>query len=496
MGTIPRKSFPVLLPRKSPRVILLFPEDFQDSPATAPFRIRGSVSRSHPTLVLCFLSVLACNRGGTDAGSMVKDREAASETKARLVRVLPLEARPIEERLPCTGNVESLHEVSILARVSAQVLEVPVEEGAVVAKGQVLVRLDDREAALELEAARIDEKEAENAVAEAALGLADARRRLAQAKLDLDQAARDHERTAKGVEQELYGAKDLEAAKLAHDRARNDLELARAAEERARLGLEKAKTGLEAARIQRRLQERRLEDYTVRAPFAGILAALEVRGGEWTSPQAMLGTLVDHRDLIVRLVRPQRELSRLRVGQRVEFRLDARPEHPFFGDLDWISPIVDTQTGTFTVRARLEDPEGLLRPGLFARAWIVTGANRQALMIPKTAVLYEGELPFAFVARDGKALRLPIERGIETRDAIEARNVGGGLGIRNFRFGDLLVVEGQKDLEDGRPLRFTEDSKGGPRPAEAAARDGKPEEEKKGLPGKEASGVRIKGSGN
>lgn len=425
------------------------------------------IRKSWP-LVLA-LGVCACNRtetvdvGATGNGeSRAEGQPVKKKDESPLVRAASLEPQRVEERLPCTGAIEPYHGVAVLSPARGQVTEVLVEAGDIVEEGQVLLRIDDRQAKLNVAAAKNRERDAQNRQKEAELTQLEARDRLTQAQIEHEQARRTLERTKKSREQGIASVTELEDAQLAFDKAKNALDLATTARKLADLGKEKADTELEAAGIQRRIQERVLEDYTVTAPLSGTVSRLAVKGGEWVASQT-LGTLTanerllcavyDHRRPVINLSRPQKEFAKLRKGQRVEVHVDAYPDETFRGEIDLVSPDLDDATGTFTVRVRIQNPENKLRPGMFCRAWIITGTSQEALMIPKPAIVYEADRPFAFVVRDGKAMRIPIDRGIELKDSLEARNRADTPRPDSFAPGDQVIIEGNNKLDSGRKVK-------------------------------------------
>lgn len=419
------------------------------------------VLRAIPPLLILLLSV-SCN--SSEAAKGQPDPSASGEAKSQsgdaqndeqedgphLVRVAALEPQAVEERLPCTSHIESFHTVEVAAQARGQVLEVRVKEGQVVEKDDVLFRLDDREAVLNLESAKNRLKTAADQRMDAELAIDEANDRIAKARIEFRQAERSLVRRKESAAENLASESQLEDAQLAHDQAKNAIALAENTLAVAQHGLAKADTELESAKIQVRIQQRLLEDYSIRAPIDGIIPELMVRGGEWLAQMNPVCTIVAHDQLVLNLKRPQKELGRLRVGQRVEVHIDAWPEEKFGGEIDFISPVVDPETGTFLARVRLAlDARGRLRPGMFCRAWIITGTSHEALMIPKEAIVYEAQQPFAFVVRDGKAQRITIDRGIDLRDAVEARNVAATAAPGSFTRGDKIVVVGVDGLADG-----------------------------------------------
>ncbi|MEZ5990430.1 MAG: efflux RND transporter periplasmic adaptor subunit [Planctomycetota bacterium] len=429
----------------------------------------------HPKLAgasapLVLLALLALATGcKQDGPTQDPDGGKAEATKARpkLVGVEVLAPRTVEERIPCTSHITAFHELPILSEVAGQVVDVEIEDGALVEQDQVLFRIDDDESRLALDTAKNEEKAAETQVEENDLAFLEAKKRVATAEIERLDAESQFERARKGRDEGLTSTKDFDLAKLSLDKAESELELARFAERKAELGKIKAGNDLESKVIARKLRELDLAKHVVRAPFAGVVPRRAVKGGEWITSSTELCRLVDHRHLVLELPRPQRQLGRIEVGQRVDVEVDSHPDRRFVARVGFVSPVVDQATGTFLVRARVEDPDGALRSGMFCRAEIVTKTSRDALMVPKLALLYEGQLPYAFVVRDGKAVQVPVDVGIEVKDAVEAVNRAADGEARGFRVGDLVVVKGKEKLEDGEVVKV--DAPAGAAPTEAAA---------------------------
>ncbi len=142
--------------------------------------------------------------------------------------------------------------------------------------------------------------------------------------------------------------------------------------------------------------------------------------------------MVDASTLVAYLDRPQRELAMIEKAKQVVFTTDAYPERQFTAQVDVIAPVVDRETGSFRIRIEVASADAAtLRPGLFIHADILAEDNRSAIMIPKTAVLADGEDSVVFFIRDpledmGKARRLKLDVGIEDDSLSNAAIVAPG----------------------------------------------------------------------
>ena len=129
------------------------------------------------------------------------------------------------------------------------------------------------------------------------------------------------------------------------------------------------------------------------------------------------------------------------------------PGRRFHATIDVISPVINAETGSFRLRVRVskeDDDAELLRPGMFVRAEIVTEEQREALMVPKAAILNEGTRSVVFAVREGVARRVVLKSGLEERDHVENLDRGEtGLGPD-----DVVAVSGQAGLRDNTAVEI------------------------------------------
>jgi cobalt-zinc-cadmium efflux system membrane fusion protein len=166
-----------------------------------------------------------------------------------------------------------------------------------------------------------------------------------------------------------------------------------------------AQAQAELARAQLRLANLQLGDagndgerYALRAPFAGIVAERHLNPGAEVQPdpQNPLFVVTDPRRLWAIVDLPEAALARVRPGQTAELRADALPDQPFAARVDRIAPVLDATTRRITVICRISNPDGVLRPEMFARV-SVSADGATALRVPNAALLSEGVYTRVFV---------------------------------------------------------------------------------------------------
>lgn len=375
-------------------------------------------------------------------------------------------------RVLAPGSVVSIRDAKIGSRISGRVASVLVEEGAHVAAGAPLVRLDtgdleaqQAQARASVDAARAqlqkvlagprpqERQQSTDAVAQAraALVSAQASQRLAEANLerersleaqgavsrqDLD-AAETQAQVTRAQATQAQAAYDsaVQNASLVHTGAREEDILA------ARAQLAQAESGLAAVRVQ-------IRDATVTAPFNGTVTRRNVEPGETVSSSASsaspLLVLSQVDDVYVLLAVPARHRSELAPGQEAEVGVDGVPGRTFRGRVEMIEPTADAPSRTFGVKVRVPNPDGTLRPGMFARGAIAVAVRRGVLQIPDRAVITAASGPLVFVVRDGRAVRRSVALGTRQAGLVE---VTSGLSD-----GDRVVVAGQEALTDQQPV--------------------------------------------
>lgn len=353
--------------------------------------------------------------------------------RSRAGSTVPLETIRVErgdlvEIASVSGTIEPHLQVDVHSRIAGEVVEVAVEEGAVVEEGALLVRLDPTDAERALRIAESDVARARAALAEATaqVGAAQASARHA------DEVARVGQR---GTELGVTAPETARQSARDRDLAASDVTLRRAQVVSARAQLAAAELAVEEAR-------RNLERTSVRAPFAGtVLSVGAERGAIVASPMGnvsggtTLVTLADLRDLRVIGQLDEAQIGRVQVGQDVTFLVDAYPERTFAGRVHRVSPLgtVDTNVVVFDVEIVVTDPEvALLRSGMSADVEIVTARHESVVQIPLTAIRSRGATREVLM---GDGSRRAIRTGASDGEHIVV--------LEGLSEGDAIVADGR-----------------------------------------------------
>lgn len=205
----------------------------------------------------------------------------------------------------------------------------------------------------------------------------------------------------------------------------------------------------------------RLSKSQIRAPFSGVTGLRTVSEGDYVNVGQELVQLVRLDPIELDMRAPEVVLSSLAVGQKLDFGVDAYRGEMFSATVVAIAPTVDAGGRSVALRARLENPDRKLRPGMSARARITLATNGRALMVPEQAIWPNGEQKMVYVVTGGVAKLVPVTLGIRQPGLVEVTS-----GIKD---GDEVVVTGQLKLRDGAKVKTQPASDTPPAPAAPAA---------------------------
>lgn len=341
---------------------------------------------THPmtrTFVACALLTggffLGC--GGESGGGSQGFAPPPTPVETSLVRL-----ESIVDRFEAVGTIEAADQVEIVAEIDATLLQVSFREGGMVQRGATLARLDDVQL---------------------------------QAEFHRAEALRDQSQTA-------------------YDRIKRVVDLGAGAPQ----DLDDAAAALKVAEANVAFAAARLEKTRIRAPFTGLVGARRSSPGAFLRAGQAITDLTNIRRVRVRFSVPERFLGSLNPGSEVSVSTTAHPDSQTVGKIDFVEPTLDPNTRSARVVAIVENPEGLLRPGMSANVSAVLEQIESALTIPNEAVFVNNEQTMVFVvANDSTVARATIELGLRFTDIVEV--------TQGLQEGQVVVRAGQQKLRDG-----------------------------------------------
>lgn len=332
------------------------------------------------------------------AGCFKKEEKTVKE-KVVNVRVALVEKRSLKPFIESVGTLKPDEEVVVSSEIDGILRELKVQEGAVVSKGMLLAQINDTDYRLELSRA------------EAALRQVNAS--LTNAKVEFERKETLYKEAL--VTRQQYD--DMVARRL----------LAEGEVDRARGALDLAREKLAKTRIY--------------APIAGIVREKKVTPGDYVRNGTPLLYLTRNNPVKLRFTVTEKDVARLKTGQECVFKMDSFPGREFKGKLSVIYPNLDERTRSLQAEAVVPNPQMLLKPGLFARVTIYTGAAAEKIIVPVTALLYENEKVRTFVVEQDRAKERVVRLGAKYGEFMEI--------VEGLKGGEQLIVVGQNNLAEG-----------------------------------------------
>ncbi len=358
------------------------------------------VRRRSRRALIASLAAVVVVAGGLGSVVWVRGAKAAKTSGAKAkkaegptaapVAVSPVHAGSLVTYLESTSSLEPRTAATLVARRPGQLVKLFVEEGASVRKGQVLAQLEDDDARLALERAQVSE----------------------------EMARREMERGTQLMQQHLIADRDFDDLQLKH--------------KSAVVAVKQARYDLAQTRIV--------------APFSGRVTARLVNAGESVVAGKDCFTIAEFSPILARVYFPERELPHVRVGQTATLSFDDLGGDPHAARVELVNPTVDRGTGTFKVTLAIDNADGTLRPGTFARVKLETAHVQNALLMPKKGLLTEDGETYVFAARGDSAVRVPVTVGAVSGDTAQV--------VAGLRAGDRVVTVGQGGLKQGTKIRI------------------------------------------
>ncbi|MDI6907459.1 MAG: efflux RND transporter periplasmic adaptor subunit [Thermoanaerobacterales bacterium] len=336
------------------------------------------------------------------AGCGQKGQNEAAKDQAVPVAVAEVTKGRLDRGDILTGKVAAAVEVNLVPKMAGKVGQVLVDVGDRVKAGQVVLRLDAPEMA-------------------AAVTLAESG--LRQAEINFDSAKKNYERGKLLLEQQAIAPAEFENA------YQKPYDLAKEAYDRT------APAQLAQARAN-------YENTILTTPVTGVVTARNVNPGELASPSMPVLTIVNIDAVFVETTASEEQINRLKPGQEVTVRIKAAGDQSFKGTIATVSPAADPQTRAYPVKVRIANPDGVLKPGMFAT--IDLGGGGETLMVPRDAVVFRGEKSTVFVVEGNQAKVREVTVGES-----DGRNIAV---ISGLEAGEKVVVSGQSVLNDGAKI--------------------------------------------
>jgi multidrug efflux pump subunit AcrA (membrane-fusion protein) len=400
----------------------------------------------------CVLFVSACGRSESSAaaakggkkGGEARTGEPAETAPPVAVTTARAESREVPSYVQATGSLVAEETSDVASQASGQVVSTPVGVGAFVRQGDVVARLNDRDARLRLQQAQAGVGQAVAAVrqAEARIGLtpggnfqesaipevraagsnleqAQAQLRLAEANEKRYRALVETGDVAMSTYDQYRTARDTARAQV--NAARQGLDVAINTARQSNQAVQSAQAGVESARAAVAIAQKAVADTVIRAPYAGYVSSRPIAVGEYVTPASVIATVLRTNPIKLQLLVPEADAPHLTPGMGVSLEVDAFKDRKFAGQVSAINPAIDPASRSATVEALVQNPDNALRSGMFATARIARQGGGRAVYVPRAAVFADQNTQSyrVFVIQNDTAKLRVVQLGTEEGDVLQ-----------------------------------------------------------------------------
>jgi len=390
--------------------------------------------------------------GGSKAN--VRKEEASSTPKTVEVTTAAAISRELPSFFEATGSLAGDEQTDVAPQTAGKVVEVGVDIGSAVRRGQMIVRLDESELKLHVTQSQAQVEQAKAAVrqAEEKIGLRSGQAfdpsrvaEVAAAKVNLDLAEKNLKRAEKLIESGDVSRSFYDQQRAQRDQLKEQYDVAIAQARQNFAGVDVARTNVANAEAALALARKSLSYAFIPAPIDGFVSERTADLGEYVSPTQKVATIVRINPLRVRIDIPEQAISEVKVGQSVSATTSAWPDKSFSGHIARIAPNVTANSRTLTVEAEIENGSGALKPGQFATVRILQPRSVAAVLVPSRAVVSDAGVNRIYVIKNGHAEQRLVQLGQTEGDLVQVKT--------GVAADEKVATSNLEQLGDGVPVK-------------------------------------------
>jgi len=302
------------------------------------------------------------------------------------VEVAQVVEQVVSDKFEAVGTIEAIEEITVVSEINATVVDIPFTEGSHISKGELIAQLDDSQLAADVN----------------------------RSEALYEQSLATYNRVKNIVEQKAGSQQDLDDALAS----------------------------LKVAEANLKLAEARLEKTKIVAPFDGMIGARRVSVGSFLRTGDEITELANLNEIRINFSAPERFLSDLKRGSEVIVSSPVYPGHQVKGRIIAIEPIINSDTRTARIVARVQNPGQKFRPGMSANVSVVLSERANALTIPTEAVFANGNQSFVYIVNpDSTVAPTPVTLGLQLTKVVEV--------VSGLKQGMQIVTAGHQKLFPG-----------------------------------------------
>lgn len=404
-------------------------------------------------IVLIVIVVLIGVAIGVGKNGKKKVTQVAKEVPN--VKVQKIATQNIASEVQYAGKLEGVQSVTVAPKGSGKIASVNVNVGDKVTAGQVLLTLDTSELN-----AQLQQQQAALASANANLiktsGASSAQPIIAQEQqLSKDQITYNDALDAYNKNQQLYAAGAISKQDLDNSKSKLDTASVSLKADQDNLDLQKQQIGpqsvqaavaqVDQSQASVNYVRTQMSNSTVTAPISGVVSAKNADVGAIASGTVGTVTIINTSALIVQITVPDKVVGKLQVGQTVPVIVGAAGDSTINGAIDTISPDVDSKNNSYIIKVKIDNSNGSLKAGMFAKVSIPDQQNNNAVVVPNEALKVENGVKYLYTVESSKIKRVVVKTGIANDKITE-------ITTDSIKAGTEIITEGQSLLTDGEKV--------------------------------------------
>ncbi|WP_296972394.1 efflux RND transporter periplasmic adaptor subunit [Tepidanaerobacter sp. EBM-38] len=388
-------------------------------------------------------------------GSKTATTEVEQE-KVVPVKVALSNMEDLPEYQSFPGKITAVDEVSLSPKMGGKVEQILVKEGETVKAGQVIIRLEQKDVASQVNQAQAAYEAALAQLSSLENGqlpqqIAQLESAVNQAEANFNNAKENYERMKVLFEQEAITKQQFEGIELQYSIAKEQYEsaktqLALTKEKTAPESLSMAKAQVKQAEAMLTAANTALDNCLITSPIDGVVGAISATVGQLVSAGYSVATVGNLNSVEIQINVTEDRISGLKVGQEAEVTVDTASDSVLKGEVISVSPFKDSRSQVYPVKILVQNEKNLLKSGMFARVKLMVALHSEVVTVPEDAVVSYDGTSVVYTVEDGKAKANEIKIG--------SASMGKIVVIKGLAPGKEIIVEGQDFVTDGIKVKI------------------------------------------
>lgn len=412
------------------------------------------LKKKHVIFIVVVIFVITAAFQGIS--SLKKNKGTEAKQDIRNVRTQKVNRGSIATEVEFPGSLKAKTEVVVYPKTGGRVASVNVNVGDKVSQGQVLYTLDTAELQANLQSQQAVLEAANANLAKTsdsslAQQMSQAEQSLQKSQVRFNDAENNYGKMQKLYEAGAISKKELDDAKTQYDNASIDLNA-----DQKNLNIIQDKIGPQntraaAAQVAQSMAgvnsvQIQINNARITSPVSGIVASKDVEVGQMASGQSGSVTVIDLTTVMAEITVPDKILGKIQLGQSIPVVISALENKEVTGVIETISPQANSKDNSYVVKIKIDNPNGELKSGMFAKVAVQAESKDNVLIVPNQAIKIENGVNYIYTVENSKIKKVSVNTGISNNKYTEITG--------NIKENDDILTEGQSILDDGEKVNI------------------------------------------